>query len=183
MAGWGKVRFWPVQRFTNTKSQGQDGLMGRMGRWEDRVAKVLRTVCNLGDGGTHLVDRRTRLARVARSRRNCGIGRRARKKVLQVRYAGRRGGWSFSCGSFVLLYVRVNVKPGQGRKAGRQEGRQLVAGSSSPARHPALTVTTENCTIPLIPLYLLRQLSLFARLHLPAPNKPCPSWCTSTGTW
>jgi hypothetical protein len=49
--GWGKVRSWPVQWFTNTKSQGQDGYTGRqadrqMGRWADgKTGKARKSRC------------------------------------------------------------------------------------------------------------------------------------------
>lgn len=68
----------------------------------------------------------------------------------------------------MLLYVRVNVKRGQGR--------QLLAGYRQ-----VVTTPTQSLHHTLILLYLLRQLSVFAQLHLPAPSKPGPG--TSPGTW
>lgn len=52
-----------------------------MGRWKDRVGKVGKVVrvvkvlqYAIWENGTHLLDRRTRLARGARSRWYCGMG-------------------------------------------------------------------------------------------------------------
>lgn len=110
-----------------------------MGRWKHRVGKMVKVVKVL----QYTIWER-------HARRYC-------------RYAGRRL-VVVSCGSSVLLYVRVNCEA---------RSRQAVAGSSSSGRQ-FVTTPTQSLHHTLILLYLLRQLSILAQLHLPPPSKTKP---------